>query len=293
MAYADCEVHSGRAGACFGREWSLSRAPRRQSDYGSPARVPDLRPFAITMNSEVAAIGPDSKKEVHPFDVGWRERLAVLGGVAALLLTLILVGLQTAPDQTLELLGLAPITFVAIGKFLPLWGISGQSSLGPYQLGIGIWALDTLTVIVFVYSFEAVYRIPFARRALDKIHHNMKLLLGVYPRMKRLSLVGVFLFVLFPISGTGALAGSFIGMLLGAHRASLIMTVSLGGCFGGMIMAFLASNFGGLLTRMQAAQSDSTVQYILLAGLVALIAAFVIWLGRAYRRVLAEAELVE
>ena len=230
------------------------------------------------------------KKVVHPFDVGWRERLAVLGGTAFVLLSLILFGMQVAPKQTLELLGLAPITFVAVGKFLPLWSISGQSTLGPYELGAGIWVLDTLTVIVFVYFFEAIYRIRFARRALDRMHCNMKLLLKVYPRLKRLSLVGVFLFVLFPVSGTGALAGSFVGLLLGAHRLNLIIAVSLGGFVGGMLMAFLASNFAGVLSRLQTAQSDTTVQYIILGTVVALVAGAIVWMGRALRRVLAEAE---
>jgi uncharacterized membrane protein len=230
------------------------------------------------------------KKEVHPFDLGWRERLAVLGGTGIVLLALILFGLQVAREQTLELIGLAPITFVAIGKFLPLWSISGQSTLGPYELGAGIWALDTLTVIVFVYSFEAFYRIGVARRALDRIHHNMKLLLRVYPRMRRLSLIGVFLFVLFPVSGTGALAGSFIGVLLGAHRLSLIIVVSLGGCVGGLLMAFLASNFADHLARLEQAQSDSTVQYMILGLIVALVAAGMVWMGRALRRALADAD---
>ena len=230
------------------------------------------------------------KKVVHPFDVGWRERLAVLGGTALVILVCILFGMQVAPKQTLELLGLAPITFVAVGKFLPLWSISNQSTLGPYELGAGIWALDTLTVIVFVYFFEAFYRIRYARRVLDRMHSNMKLLLRVYPRLKRLSLIGVFLFVLFPVSGTGALAGSFIGLLLGAHRLSLIIVVSLGGFVGGMLMAFLASNFTGALSRLQAAQSDTTVQYILLGSVVGLVAGGIVWMGRAFRRVLAEAE---
>lgn len=232
----------------------------------------------------------DAKKVLHPFDVTWRERTAVLGGTGAVLLALILVGMQVAPKATLELLGLAPITFVALGKFLPLWSIGGQSNFGPYELGVGIWVLDTLTVILFVYSFEAFYRIPAAQRALDRIHHNMGVLLEVYPSMKRLSLIGVFFFVLFPISGTGALAASFIGMLLNVHRGALIAVVSAGGCVGGLLMAFLASNFASALASLQQAQSDPTTKYVILGLVVVLVAACVIWLGRAFRRVLAEAD---
>lgn len=253
-------------------------------------QAPATRHATRLMTPATSPETTSTEKEVHPFDVGWRERALVLGGIAVVLISLILLGMQSAPEQTLELIGLAPITFVAIGKFLPLWSISGQSNLGPYELGVGIWALDTLTVVIFVYSFEAFYRIGAARRTLDRIHHNMTLLLRAYPRMKRLSLVGVFLFVLFPISGTGALAGSFIGMLLGQHRAALIAAVSLGGCVGGLLMAFFASNFASALSRVQAAQSNTAIQYVILAIVVGLLTAGVIWLGRAFRRVLAGAD---
>ena len=60
---------------------------------------------------------PGSLAEVHhPFDVGWRERVVVLGGVAVLLLVGMLVGQSLAPTETYEVVGLTPVTFVAIGS---------------------------------------------------------------------------------------------------------------------------------------------------------------------------------
>ncbi len=228
-------------------------------------------------------------REVHPFDVGWRERVAVLGGVALLLLLGFLLGQRFAPTETFEVLGLVPVTFVAVGKFLPLWGVSGQSSLGPYELSLVIWGLDTLTVVVFVYSFEAFYRLRPLRNALDKLYTNMNLVLQVYPSMKRASVIGVFLFVLFPVSGTGALGASVIGALLGMNRFVVMATVSLGGIVGGLLMAFLAEHSAGALLSLESVQQNPSSKYWITAALVLVIVAIVLLLGRAFRRALAHA----
>tara|TARA_R110002096_G_scaffold408075_1_gene606943 strand:+ start:48371 stop:49108 length:738 start_codon:yes stop_codon:yes gene_type:complete len=226
---------------------------------------------------------------VHPFDVGWRERVAVLGCIGLLLVLGFLFGERFAPTKTYEVLGLIPVTFVAVGKFLPLWGVSGQSSLGPYELSLVIWGLDTLTVIVFVYSFEAFYKLGPLRRGLDKLYVNMTLVLEVYPSMKRASVIGVFLFVLFPVSGTGALGASVIGALLGMERFVVISTVSAGGLVGGLLMAFLADNSANALLSLEAVQNNPSSKYWITAAILFVVVVIVIGLGRAFRRALEHA----
>ncbi len=237
----------------------------------------------------VGKVGSEAE-EVHPFDVGWRERVVVLGSVAAVLIVAFLLGLIFARGATLALLGLLPVPFVALGKFLPLWGVSGEGSFGPYELGLVIWGLDTLTVVVFVYSFDAFYRLGPLRRALDKLYGNMRLVLKVYPSMKRASVIGVFLFVLFPISGTGALGASVIGALLGMERTVVIATVSAGGICGGLIMAFLADNFASALLSLKAVQNNPSSKYWISAIAVLVLVAVVVLLGRAFKRALLHAK---
>lgn len=229
------------------------------------------------------------RAQVHPFDVGWRERVAVLGGVGTLLILGFLLGREVAPKQTYEVLSLLPVTFVAVGKFLPLWGVSGQSSLGPYELSLVIWGLDTLTVVVFVYSFEAFYKLGPLRRALDKLYTNMRLVLKVYPRMKKASVIGVFLFVLFPVSGTGALGASVIGALLGMERYVVMITVSAGGIVGGLLMAVLADNSANALMNLKAVQNNPSSKYWISALLLLVVVLIVLLLGRAFRRALEHA----
>jgi uncharacterized membrane protein len=233
---------------------------------------------------------PIPTRAAHPFDVGWRERLLVLGGVAFVLLCAFLIGRQVAPEKVVELIGVIPVAFVAVGKFIPLWGISGKSSMGPYELGVVIWALDTFTVLVFVYSFEAFYKLGPLRRSLDRMYANVTLIVRVYPIMKRASVLGVMLFVLFPVSGTGALAASLVGLLLGMHRFTLIAAVSAGGCVGGLFMAFLASNFASVLISMEAVQNNPSSKYWIFACMALLITLAIIALNRAFQRALAEGQ---
>ncbi len=240
--------------------------------------------------SAMALQNLQTSASAHPFDVSWRERTLVLGTVALLLLLAFVIGERYAPDKIMELIAIVPVAFVAAGKFIPLWGISGKSSMGPYELGALIWAMDTMTVLLFVYSFEAIYKIGPITRWLDRMYANMKLVVRVYPIMKRASTVGVLLFVLFPVSGTGALAASVIGLLLGMHRATLIASVSAGGLLGGMLMAFLAANFSSAMQSFEAVQNNPSSQYWIFAGLLILVGLVVYALNRAFRRALAQGQ---
>jgi uncharacterized membrane protein len=222
-----------------------------------------------------------------PFDATWRERLIVLGSMFGTLAVAIALGLVFARSATLELFGLVPASFFAVGKFLPLWGITGKSQFGPYELGLVIWVMDTFNVILFVYALEGFYKIKRIRRWLQTVQTNSALVLDAYPRMRKMSRAGLVLFVLFPIAGTGSIGATFIGILLRTPRRVLIACVSLGGLLGGMLMAFAAANFSGALQSFQVLQSDPTLKYVFLGAVAALVVAGVWAMNRAYKNVLA------
>lgn len=242
----------------------------------------------MSTTAKVAAEEPVTARD--PFDADWRERLIVLGGLVAVLVAAYVIGIRYAAGSTKELSALVPASFFVVGKFLPLWSISGKSNFGPYELGLVIWVMDTCSVLIVVYALEGLYWIKPLKRWLDRIHDNARLVLVAYPRMRRTAVGGLVLFVLFPIAGTGALGAAFIGVLLGIHRGVLIAAVSLGGLLGGMSMAFLASNFASALRDFEALQRDPRLKYAFIALVVALFAAGVLWAGRAYRRALALAD---
>jgi uncharacterized membrane protein len=227
---------------------------------------------------------------LKPYDAGWRERLLVLGLVVGGLTAGLILGLMFAPGATAELVGLIPLSMFAIGKFLPLWGVSGESHFGPWELGLVIWVLDTCTVLLFVYGLEALYYFDRLRRPLEKVQANAGLVLRAYPRIRRVAVVGVALFVLFPVAGTGAMSGAFLAILLGLKRHVAILAVSLGGLGGGMLMAFLAVFFSEAATEFQHLQDNPLVKWGSMAVVAVLLLLAVRWLSRAYRRAIDEAK---
>ena len=227
---------------------------------------------------------------MDPFDADWKERVVVLGATFLLLVAGVVIGLMYAKPATQELFGLVPASFFAAGKFLPLWGISDKSNFTPYGLGLVIWVMDTVTVLIVVYSLEGFYRFERLKRGLERIQRNASLVLDAYPRIRTAAVVGVVLFVLFPVAGTGAVGGAFLGILLGLHRFVLIAAVSAGGFFGGMLMAFAASNFAGTVKSVRAMQQDPAIKYAIISAVVLGCLLLFVWLNRVYKRALAAAE---
>lgn len=207
-----------------------------------------------------------------------RERLLVLGGCAGLIALALILGLALAPRETRLLLGLMVATFFFLGKFLPLVAIE-EPTFGFYDLGLVIWAMDTFTVLLLVYSVQALYRWRFAGRILRGIQSKAALVIEAFPRFRRYAFIGLVLFVQFPVSGTGAIGGTFIGVLLHLHRGRIIAAVCLGGLIGGMGMAFLSERFG---RAIEAYRDNPWV----IATLLALLLAAVVWMNHAYRRAL-------
>jgi uncharacterized membrane protein len=269
---------TGNLGVDCGR-FQVAESPAKSVE--SPQGV---EPVDLPVATAVAPLHHD------PYDASWKERLLVLGTGFGLLLAGLILGLRYAHDSTVELVGLIPVSNMAVGKFLPLWGITGQSNFSPFELGLVIWVIDTYTVLFIVYGLEGLYRFAYLKRAIDRVRSNASLVLAAYPRMRKGAVLGVGLFVLFPIAGTGAMMGAFLGILLGLHRHIVIMAVSAGGLLGGMIMAFLAVYFGGALMSLREMQQHAFVKYGSIAFMVVLTLLALRWLSRSYKRALAAAK---
>lgn len=209
----------------------------------------------------------------------------MLGAVAGALLITLGIGLTRAHQATVELIGLIPASVLVVGKFLPLLGI-GASRFSAWELGLVIWALDTFTVLVIVYGLQGLYRIRPLARTLARVQTSAGLVLAAYPRMRRTAVAGVVLFVLFPLAGTGALVGTFLGILLGLHRGVLIAAVSFGGLTGGMIMAFAAVNFRDAVIALRNVQSDPVIKWLIVGAVVVALIALFVWVNRMYKRAL-------
>lgn len=255
----------------------------------SPTAIPPEQPRLPAAEGKVR-IDVVETGFVDPFDVTWRERLTVLGSVAGVVFLAFVVGIVYAHDATLELIGLIPASIVALGKFLPLVGLSKESSFTPWDLALVIWALDTVTVLGVIYGLEAFYRFRRLKGLLERIQANASLVLTAYPKIRKAAVVGVFLFVLFPVAGTGALVGSFLGILLRLPRKKLIAVVSAGGLVGGFLMAVMATMFGEAMESLWKMQQSTTVKYTSIAIVAVIVAAAFYGLNRVYKRAFEQVE---
>ena len=270
--------HSTENAGVGGSNPPLPTISPSSSGAPSPSGIPPQNPQQGNNN--------ETGGDRDPFDIGWKERLLVLGSVLGGIIALIVLGLIFDPERTHTLLILIPSSFFVLGKFLPLASLEKGWGFGPYELGFVIWIMDTITVILLVYSFQILYRIPWVRRSLEKIHHNAELVLHAFPILQRITLVGVVLFVLFPIAGTGAIGGSFIGMILGFHRFTLLTCVSIGGFLGGMGMAYATVHFRSAVETLQKYQSSP----LLIGALIGVLVLLFLLLTRAYQRALKKAK---
>ncbi|PIE23592.1 MAG: hypothetical protein CSA62_07060 [Planctomycetota bacterium] len=216
------------------------------------------------------------------FDASWQERLLVLGSFFGGLICAVVFGMIYAPEHTKLLFAYVSVSFFGLGKFLPLVALT-ETTFGFYELGLVIWIMDTCTVLLLVYSIEALYSNKSAAHLLGKVQHNAGILLEAFPRIRSFAILGMVLFVLFPVSGTGAIGGAFLGALLGLHRYKIIAAISVGGMIGGMGMAYLAENFGKAIEPYR--NNPWIIGLLALGFLLALYG-----LNRAYKKALARSK---
>lgn len=217
----------------------------------------------------------------------------VIGSVFGLLLFLLVLGLIFDSERTLVLLRVIPASFFALGKFLPILAVTGLPGFydasthlfSPYDFGIVIWIMDSVTVLLIVYSLQIFYKIPWTDRFLDRANQDAACVLHAFPRFRRLSRLGIVLFVLFPIAGTGAIGGSLIGAILGMNRFWLMISVSLGGFLGGISMSYATVHFTEQVRWLKEHKGDPL--YLILTGI--LLVGLLVWATIAFRRALAKA----
>jgi uncharacterized membrane protein len=65
----------------------------------------------------------------------------------------------------------------------------------------------------------------------------------------RVTIVGVMMFVMFPLTGTGAIGGSIFGRLLGLGPRRTMLSIAVGACIGSYGMAAFGETIAGIFTE--------------------------------------------
>ena len=109
------------------------------------------------------------------------------------------------------------ISFFPVGKLIIVFGAAPNAplKLSPYALAAIVFYMDVVVAYVFAFNLHHVSRIPKVGPAVMRMQYFCRYVLSTRPWMRRWAFTGVMLFVMFPVTGTGAPAGSILGRIVG------------------------------------------------------------------------------
>ena len=133
-----------------------------------------------------------------------------------------------------------------LGKFVIVKGIAG-SGYSPMQYALLVIYLDMLVASFLTFNLDYAYRIPYVGRRLEALQDYGREVVVERPWVRKVTFLGVILFVMFPLTGTGAVGGSIFGRLLGLTRFRTLIGIFVGAVIGCAGMALLAEGMAALL----------------------------------------------
>ncbi|MHC4954079.1 MAG: small multi-drug export protein [Planctomycetota bacterium] len=139
------------------------------------------------------------------------------------------------------------ITALPLGKFVILSGAHPDIPLGPWQLALMVFLMDTWVGYVIAYNLHYIHRIPKVGPWLNNVQNYCRFWLSEHRWVRRWAITGVVLFVTFPLSGTGAPGGALLGRIVGLRRRVTLLAVMAGSAIGCGVMAAFAGPLGGVL----------------------------------------------
>lgn len=215
--------------------------------------------------------------------ISWRVQLWLTVGpflaAAAGLIALVMVA---GWGKALALVGIAVATFVYLGKFVIVTpAVSANVGFSPWELAALVVFMDLFTGCVIGANLHALYRLPWVGARLARLEGYGRRTLEQKPWMRRMSRVGITLFVMFPLTGTGAVGASILGRLLGMRLGWIIGCIGAGAVLGCGMMAGLSYL---LAEPLMALRNQTWFQLIGIGVIVAIIAGLGIWAARVDKR---------
>ena len=150
------------------------------------------------------------------------------------------IGVMTSWPKVIALITAAAIELSGPGKFIILGGASDVYPLSPFELAALVTYMDCIAAFFLVFNMDLLYRIRSIGPALQDMEEFGHTVLENNRWIRSASFAGVVLFVMFPISGTGALGASVLGRLLGMNRYRIMIAIFTGAfvaCFGLAMLA--------------------------------------------------------
>ena len=172
-----------------------------------------------------------------------RERMVKrINLLAPIVVTAALLGAVWLVDgfaMVRTIVGYGLVTFFALGKFLILKGIT-DATFGPFEFAFLVFYMDLAVAYLLTFNLDYVYGMPYFGKRLEGLQDHGRKVVRERAWVRKLTYLGVVLFVMIPATGTGAVGGSLFGRLLGLSRLKTFSGIFVGsalGCFGTAALA--------------------------------------------------------
>ncbi len=151
--------------------------------------------------------------------------------------------------------------FLLMGGLLLAYFIppAGKETIIPIgiELGIPWWTIatsvafvDAITALFVVWNFDLIQKIPGIGSIIRKIVSQGYDFLQKHRWVDRLYVIGLVIFVMIPLQGTGGIGGAIIGNILGMRKGEIVGSVICGAFLGsfliGISMDSLHDQAGGM-----------------------------------------------
>ena len=141
------------------------------------------------------------------------------------------------PDDFYQLGGLMLLYFLPpAGKetLIPLGIAYGYSW---YLMAVSLTVLDVLTCMFMIWNFDLVCKAPVFGKWTLACMKAGRTFLQRFPWVRRLSAIGLGFFVLLPFQGSGGIASSVLGKMIGLPSWYIFLAVSTGSFIGSISLA--------------------------------------------------------
>jgi len=167
-------------------------------------------------------------------------------GIGAALLVILYLTLEWSAFKAMSGFMLAYL-FPPMGKesVIPLavaWGLDWR------LVAFTIATIDMLLALFMVWNFDLAKKIPILGRWIIRFEVSGGDLLERKEWIRELALIGVILFVVIPFEGSGGLAASILGRVIGMNRYKVLGAVAVGAYGGCLLIAMFSNQFLSLFT---------------------------------------------
>ncbi len=189
--------------------------------------------------------------------VGFWQRCGYLFG--PLIVTAVIVGLiYLIYNQSVlnEVLVAGAVSLLGAGTTV----VFGEAALGEqvYDLNLNTWHLAYVVMYVnaastffYTYNLDLLQKVPKIGPYMRRARMNSVAMLRQRPWIRRWAVVGIGLFVVTPLPGSGALGGALMGRIIGVSKKATFISVSIAGVVVSSAYAMLANELKEALDRLE------------------------------------------